>query len=50
MLADGVLAAGSHNVVWDGRDRLGRRAATGTYFYRMEAEGVADARKLTLLR
>jgi len=50
VLADRAFEAGLHELPWDGRDRMGRSAATGTYFYRMEAEGVAEARKLTLLR
>jgi len=50
VLADRAFTAGLHEVSWDGRDRMGRDAATGTYFYRMEAEGVAQSRKLTLLR
>jgi hypothetical protein len=50
VLADGPFPAGLSLVAWDGRDRAGRDAATGTYFYRLEAEGVAASRKLTLLR
>lgn len=50
VLADGAFPAGLSLVSWDGRDGAGRDAATGTYFYRLEAEGVAASRKLTLLR
>ncbi|HSQ59504.1 MAG TPA: FlgD immunoglobulin-like domain containing protein, partial [Acidobacteriota bacterium] len=50
VLADGAYPAGLSLVAWDGRDGTGRDAATGTYFYRLEAEGVAESRKLTLLR
>jgi hypothetical protein len=49
-LANGPFGAGLHHVAWDGRDRMGRDAATGMYFYRLEAEGVTEARKATLLR
>ena len=30
-------APGRHEVVWNGRDESGRQAASGTYFYRLEA-------------
>ncbi|MFH1680434.1 MAG: FlgD immunoglobulin-like domain containing protein, partial [Candidatus Eisenbacteria bacterium] len=49
-VADGVFAAGSHTVVWDGRDQSGRPAASGVYFARVEASGLAEARKIVLLR
>lgn len=39
-VADGPLAAGSHQLAWDGRDAAGRRAAAGVYFARIRtAEG-----------
>ncbi len=49
-LAEGVMEAGPHSLRWDGRDDRGRDLPSGAYFYRLEAEGVADARKLILLR
>jgi choice-of-anchor B domain-containing protein len=50
-LLDGAaLGPGRHTVRWDGRDDAGREAASGTYFYRLEAGGRADAMRLTLLR
>ncbi len=39
-----------HEVVWDGRDHLGREVASGTYFYRIEAQGYRAVRKMILLR
>lgn len=50
VLVDGPQAAGHHEITWDGLDAGGRGAATGTYFYRLEADGVSAAKKLTLLR
>ena len=50
VLQDGALPAGHHEVAWDGRDHRGMDAATGTYFYRLEADRFAESRKLTLLR
>jgi flagellar hook assembly protein FlgD len=43
-------AAGSYKVVWDGRDRLGRRMASGVYLYRIEAQGIALTSKMLLLQ
>jgi hypothetical protein len=33
---DKVLSPGTHAVIWDGRDTGGRRAASGTYLYRLQ--------------
>lgn len=49
-LADGVYGAGEHEVVWDGRDDAGRRAANGVYFYRLDSGGESASRKMTLMR
>ncbi len=51
-----VLAAGfqtgpaAYRVIWDGRDGAGRRAASGTYFYRLEAGSFSAARAMVLIR
>ena len=50
VLVDGPQTAGHHEITWDGLDGSGRSVATGTYFYRLEADGISAARKLTLLR
>ncbi|HMK37895.1 MAG TPA: FlgD immunoglobulin-like domain containing protein, partial [Bacteroidota bacterium] len=55
-LAGGVFGAGSHAVVWDGRDGAGRAMASGVYFYRMDASGLAgggsyrDMKRMLLLK
>jgi flagellar hook assembly protein FlgD len=43
-LVDGQAGAGHHSTAWNGRDQGGQAAATGIYFYRMEAAG-ADGRR-----
>ena len=49
-LQDGLLPAGIHRVRWDGRNETGQPVASGSYFYRLEAEGFRLTRKLVLIR
>ncbi len=49
-LVDGVQAAGEQRVTWDGRDDDGAAVTSGIYFYRLEANGLTQTRKLTLMR
>jgi len=49
-LADGMLPAGDHHITWDGKNDRGRDLASGAYFYRLEADREAQAKKLILLR
>jgi regulation of enolase protein 1 (concanavalin A-like superfamily) len=42
--------AGTHRVVWDGRDQRGRATAPGTYFYRMKTSQSSFVGKVILLR
>ncbi len=49
-LADAPMPAGEHRFVWDGTNDRGRSLASGAYFYRLEADGEVQAKKLILLR
>jgi len=49
-LIDGSLAAGSHQISWNGRDVSGISVASGIYIYRLQSMGRVMSRKLTLLR
>lgn len=49
-LHDGDLAAGAHSLRWDGRDRSGRAASSGTYFYRLVGAGQVQQHKMQLVR
>ncbi len=51
-LAAGLLGAGEHALTWRGQDDQGRRAASGSYFYRLYVDGRQEgpARKMTLVK
>lgn len=49
-LIDGIETAGRKIVIWDGRDDLARRVASGVYFCHMRAPGFERARKMVLLQ
>ncbi|MBN1885075.1 MAG: T9SS type A sorting domain-containing protein [Candidatus Krumholzibacteriota bacterium] len=50
VLFDGRGNRGTNDFTWDGRDDAGRNAASGVYFLRMEATGVAVNRKMLKLK
>ncbi len=45
-----VREAGTHEVIWDGRDNTGGLVPSGVYFCRAAADQQADALKLVLLK
>jgi len=49
-LVNGVYGAGVHNVVWNGRDELGRSVSSGIYFYRIRTSEYTGVRKMLLLK
>jgi flagellar hook assembly protein FlgD len=50
VLDDEFREAGSHEVLWDGRDGAGNHVATGGYFYEIQAGSVREARKMIHMR
>jgi len=44
-LTDEVMAAGHHELTFDGRN-----LASGTYFYRLEGAGVTQSQRMTLIK
>lgn len=42
--------AGSHQVIWTGKDMQGRAVASGVYLYRLRAFGYDETRRMTLVR
>ncbi len=49
-LTDAELEAGQHKIVWNGKDEARKAAASGVYFYRLEAAGKVLTRKMLLLK
>ena len=44
------MTAGSHKVIWNGRDDRGQKVASGTYFYRLQAGTQVQARRMVLIK
>ena len=42
--------AGKHSVTWHGTDDSGNAVGSGIYFYRMEAEGYVETKKMVLMK
>ena len=49
-LIDRQVLEGRHDVIWNGRDDLGRQLPSGSYFYRLDAGLFSDVRRMTLIR
>mgnify|MGYP000709424865 CR=1 FL=1 len=50
VLVEGVVPQGRHEAVWQGRDRSGRQAAAGVYFYRLESPAFNQTRRMLLVK
>ena len=49
-LVDGILGAGEHRVQWNGRDAMGRRVSSGSYFYELRTPAHRATRTMVLLK
>jgi len=49
-LTNEKFVAGSHRVVWNGDDAIGRNVGSGVYFYRMTTDGYSKTQKMLLLK
>jgi len=50
VLETGRLEAGSYERSWDGRDRNGRKVATGVYFYRLKMGSITETKRMVMIR
>ena len=50
LLPEGVLGAGTHELIWNGRDDAGRHVGSGVYFVRARAGAQTTNRKLVLIQ
>ena len=41
--------AGRHTIAWDGANEAGRKVPGGAYFYRLQAAGIEESRRMILL-
>lgn len=48
-LVSRAMPPGSHEAVWNGRDRSGRPVAAGVYFCRLDAGGYSETRRMVLV-
>ncbi len=44
------FGAGTMTVTWDATDQSGQAVATGVYFYRLDAAGLSETRKMVLMK
>jgi hypothetical protein len=49
-LRSGSVPAGSHEVVWDGRDDAGNQVASGVYLYHFRSGAVVETRRVVFLK
>lgn len=49
-IADRQFTAGTHTVVWDGKNESGRVVGSGIYFFRLESGDKLAVEKVTLLK
>jgi len=50
MLVNSMCEAGSHSILWNGRDNLGQPVASGIYLCQLNAKGIVKTRKIIVLR
>ena len=49
VLEDGIMDAGPHEVVWDGKDFTGKKVASGVFFYKLAAADTIHTKKMIRL-
>ena len=46
----GLQTAGVHQIVWDGRNNLGQKVASGIYLYKIQAGNWQNVKKMVLIK
>ncbi len=49
-LLDATMPSGVHTVSWDGTDSKGQVVSSGVYFYRVDAPGVSEQKRIVVIR
>jgi hypothetical protein len=49
-LVNGEQEAGTHQAIWDGKDREGNAVSSGIYFYRMKSANFSEVKKMVLMK
>ena len=49
-LFDGSQTAGTHSVVWDGRNQHGEQVGSGVYYYQLRTPGESDTKQVILMK
>lgn len=49
-LVNNAMTKGSYYVIWNGKDKSGRDAASGIYFYSIEFNNIVLNKKMLLIR
>jgi sugar lactone lactonase YvrE len=50
LLNNEMKEAGSYTITWDGKNNMGNRVASGTYFYRMQTADFEKVMKMALIK
>jgi flagellar hook assembly protein FlgD len=45
-----MMASGSHEVIWNGKNSSGIDVASGIYFYQLKADNNSKIRKMVMLK
>jgi hypothetical protein len=45
-----IVPQGRNEVIWRGRDLAGRVVSAGVYFYRLEAGGYTETKRMALVK
>ncbi|MBU2508508.1 MAG: T9SS type A sorting domain-containing protein, partial [Bacteroidetes bacterium] len=47
---EGYKPSGNHQITWSGLNKIGTKAASGAYFYQLEASNRSEVKKMLLLK